>query len=71
MIPGMSTIPQFRAKMKEMLIQLSKDRVVGVRAALAHSLKQIEKNKEWSLQFESIIALLSADKEECVRSELQ
>jgi hypothetical protein len=70
MVGGMSQIAVFRSKVKETLVQLAKDKVVGVRVALAHSLKHCDKSKDWALQLESTLALLSADEEECVRAEL-
>jgi hypothetical protein len=49
MIGSMSEIAAFRKKMSEMLIQLAKDKVVGVRTALAHSLVRCDKSKDWNL----------------------
>ena len=47
MVGNMSRIAVFRKKIAEMLIQLAKDKVVGVRTALAHSLARCDKSKDW------------------------
>lgn len=48
MVTDMSKMQLFRIKMKEMLILLSKDKVVGVKTMLAHSLLKCEKYEEWT-----------------------
>jgi len=49
MLATMSRIAAFRTKIKEMLVQLSRDRVVGVRVALAYSLGHCDRSKDWTL----------------------